>query len=104
MALGYRGAGGVAAGETSSQPQTVKDAKRETARCDFTRIRPRTLAHKAAIESGAAPLMAMDADRFDSEVEAMSRRVAQVGVASGVGGVAPTCGAARTKRKQTGIC
>ena len=54
----------VAATDASSQPRAFKDAKRETARFYFARILPRTLAHRAAIESGAAPLMAMDADRF----------------------------------------
>src|SRR3546814_313373 len=66
MALAYWWARSVAAAEPASQSQAFKDAKRETARFYFTRILPRTLAHKAAIESGAAPLMAMDADRFDS--------------------------------------
>src|SRR3546814_12895777 len=63
MALAYWWARSVAAAETSSQPQAFKDAKRETARFYFTRILPRTLAHKAAIESGAAPLMAREIGR-----------------------------------------
>jgi hypothetical protein len=66
MALAYWWARSVAAAEASSQPQAFKDAKRETARFYFSRILPRTLAHKAAIESGAAPLMTMDANHFDS--------------------------------------
>src|SRR5690606_11770797 len=66
MALAYWWARSVAAADASSQPQAFKDAKRETARFYFARILPRTLAHKAAIESGAAPPMAMDAERFDS--------------------------------------
>ncbi|MFC3717107.1 acyl-CoA dehydrogenase C-terminal domain-containing protein [Luteimonas soli] len=66
MALAYWWARSVAAADASSQPQAFKDAKRETARFYFTRILPRTLVHKAAIESGAAPLMAMDANHFDS--------------------------------------
>jgi hypothetical protein len=65
-ALAYWWARSVAAADASSQSQAFKDAKRETARFYFARILPRTLAHKAAIESGAAPLMAMDADRFDA--------------------------------------
>jgi alkylation response protein AidB-like acyl-CoA dehydrogenase len=65
MALAYWWARSVAAADASSQPQAFKDAKRETARFYFARILPRTLAHKAAIDSGAASLMAMDADRFD---------------------------------------
>ncbi|MGH8032086.1 MAG: acyl-CoA dehydrogenase C-terminal domain-containing protein, partial [Luteimonas sp.] len=40
------------------------DAKRETARFYFARLLPRTLAHAAAIDSGAAPLMAMESERF----------------------------------------
>ncbi|MGN7725854.1 acyl-CoA dehydrogenase C-terminal domain-containing protein [Luteimonas sp. 22616] len=66
MALAYWWARSVAAADASSQSQAFKDAKRETARFYFARILPRTLAHKAAIDSGAAPLMAMDADRFDA--------------------------------------
>lgn len=66
MALAYWWARSVAAADASSQPQAFKDAKRETARFYFTRILPRTLVHKTAIESGAAPLMAMDANHFDS--------------------------------------
>jgi alkylation response protein AidB-like acyl-CoA dehydrogenase len=64
MALAYWWARSVAAADASSQPQSFKDAKRETARFYFARILPRTLAHRAAIESGAAPLMAMDTERF----------------------------------------
>src|SRR3546814_10666151 len=74
MALAYWSARSVADAETSSQPQAFKDAKRETARFYFTRILPRSLAHTAAIDSGAALLMAMDADSFCSKVEARSRR------------------------------
>lgn len=66
MALAYWWARSVAVADTSSQAQAFKDAKRETARFYYARILPRTLAHAAAIESGAAPLMAMDADRFDA--------------------------------------
>ena len=66
VALAYWWARSVAAAEASTQPQAFKDAKRETARFYFDRILPRTLAHKAAIDSGAAPLMALGADRFDA--------------------------------------
>ncbi len=65
VALAYWWARSVAAADASSQPQAFKDAKRETARFYFARILPRTLAHKAAIDSGAAPLMRIDAGRFD---------------------------------------
>ena len=47
-----------------ARPQAFKDAKRETARFYFARLLPRTLSHKAAIESGAAPLMSMPAELF----------------------------------------
>ena len=49
----------VAAANASDRPQVFKDAKRDTARFYFARILPRTLAHKAAIESGADSLMAL---------------------------------------------
>src|SRR3546814_15807408 len=87
MALAYWWARCVAAAEASSQSQAFKDATRETARFYFTRILPRTLEHKAAIESSAAPLMAMDADCVDSYIGSTTRIVLQIGVASGVGGV-----------------
>ena len=60
LVLAYWWARSVAAAEASSQPQAFKDAKRETARFYFARILPRTLAHAAAIGSGAAPLMALE--------------------------------------------
>jgi hypothetical protein len=56
----------VVAAEASVQSQAFKDAKRETARFYFARILPRTLAHAAAIGSGAASLMSLDAGRFDA--------------------------------------
>ena len=64
VALAYWWARAVAVADASSRPQAFKDAKRETARFYFARLLPRTLQHKAAIESGAAPLMALDADAF----------------------------------------
>ena len=66
VALAYWWARSVAAADASSQSAAFKDAKRETARFYFARILPRTLAHAAAMESGAASLMTMDADRFDA--------------------------------------
>jgi alkylation response protein AidB-like acyl-CoA dehydrogenase len=66
VALAYWWARSVAAAEASSQSEAFKDAKRETARFYFARLLPRTLAHKAAIESGSASLLALDADRFDA--------------------------------------
>ena len=66
VALAYWWARSVAAAEASHESEAFKDAKRETARFYFDRILPRTLVHKAAVDSGAAPLMALDADRFDA--------------------------------------
>ena len=66
VALAYWWLRSVAAAEASSRPQAFKDAKRETARFYFARLLPRTLQHRAAIESGAAPLMALDAAAFDA--------------------------------------
>ena len=65
VALAYWWARSVAASEASSRTQAFKEAKRETARFYFARLLPRTLQHKAAIESGAASLMSLDADAFD---------------------------------------
>ena len=59
VVLAYWWARSVAAADASERPQAFKDAKRETARFYFARILPRTLAHKAAIEAGAASLMSM---------------------------------------------
>ena len=64
VVLAYWWARSVAAAEASSHGDAFKQAKRETARFYFARILPRTLAHAAAIESGADTLMAMDDARF----------------------------------------
>jgi alkylation response protein AidB-like acyl-CoA dehydrogenase len=66
VALAYWWVRSVIAGEASSHPAAFKAGKRETARFYFERILPRTLAHAAAIESGAPTLMALDADAFDT--------------------------------------
>ncbi|TKR31063.1 acyl-CoA dehydrogenase [Luteimonas gilva] len=66
VALAYWWARSVAAAESSAQSEAFKAAKRETARFYFARILPRTLAHATAIASGAAPLMGLDAERFDA--------------------------------------
>ena len=63
--LAYWWARSVAAAEASDRPQAFKDAKRETARFYFARILPRNVAHALAINSGAAPLMQLDAAAFD---------------------------------------
>ena len=54
----------MAAAQESTHPQAFRQAKLETARFYYARILPRTLAHAASMESGAEPLMAMDAARF----------------------------------------
>ena len=64
VVLAYWWARSVAAANVSPQSAAFKQAKLETARFYFARMLPRTLAHKAAIEAGAEPLMAMDAERF----------------------------------------
>ena len=66
VALAYWWARSVAAADAASQPQAFREAKRETARFYFARILPRTLGHKAAIESGAASLLALDEAGFDT--------------------------------------
>jgi len=65
VALAYWWARSVAAADASTRPEPFKQAKRETARFYYARILPRTLAHKAAIASGPAPLMALDEALFD---------------------------------------
>ncbi len=64
VVLAYWWARSVASANASSQGAAFKQAKLETARFYFARMLPRTLAHKAAIEAGAEPLMAMDSERF----------------------------------------
>ena len=64
VALAYWWAKTVAAADRSSMPASFKAGKRETARFYFERILPRTLMHKAAIESGVDNLMTLDADAF----------------------------------------
>jgi len=66
LVLAYWWARSVAAADASAQTDAFKHAKRETARFYYARILPRTLAHKAAIESGPAPLMALDEALFDA--------------------------------------
>ncbi len=66
VALAYWWARSVVASEASSQPDTFKAGKRETAKFYFARILPRTLAHAAAIESGSDSLMSLKAELFDA--------------------------------------
>ena len=65
VALAYWWARSVAAADASAQTEAFKAAKRDTATFYYARLLPRTLAHKAAIESGPESLMAMDAEAFD---------------------------------------
>jgi len=67
VVLAYWWARSVAAANASNRPQAFKDAKRDTARFYFARMLPRTLSHKAAIDSGAASLMTMSAEAFGAE-------------------------------------
>ena len=64
VALAYWWARSVAAADAGRHPPGFAGAKRETARFYFARLLPRASMHKAAIESGARPLMAMDAGDF----------------------------------------
>ena len=64
--LAYWWARAVAASDAGNYPQAFKDAKRETARFYFARILPRTLTHAAGIRAGAASVLALAADNFDS--------------------------------------
>ncbi len=66
VALAYWWARAVAAADVSPHSAEFKAAKLDTARFYFARILPRTAMHKAAIESGAASLMTMPAERFDA--------------------------------------
>ena len=64
VALAYFWARSVAAADASSHGAEFKQSKRATARFYFSRILPRTLVHRQAIESGAAPLMSLQAAEF----------------------------------------
>ena len=64
VVLAYWWARAVAAARASAHGEEFKRAKLETATFYYARVLPRTLAHKAAIEAGAAPLMEMSAERF----------------------------------------
>jgi len=66
MTLAYWWARSLAAAEASDRSEAFKASKRDTARFYFQRILPRTLAHAAAIRSGAGPLMSLDAAHFDA--------------------------------------
>lgn len=64
VVLAYWWARSVSAANASTQNDAFKRAKLDTARYYYARVLPRTLAHKAAIEAGADPLMAMAAEEF----------------------------------------
>ncbi|WP_254461126.1 acyl-CoA dehydrogenase C-terminal domain-containing protein [Xanthomonas sacchari] len=64
VVLAYWWARSVAAAEASAHGEAFKQSKRETARFYYARLLPRTLTHAAAIDSGAAPLMALADAQF----------------------------------------
>jgi len=64
VVLAYWWARSVAAADVSTHGAAFAAGKRETARFYYARVLPRTLAHAAALQSGAAPLMAMDEAHF----------------------------------------
>lgn len=64
VVLAYWWARSVTAADASAHGEDFKRAKRETARFYFARILPRTLTHAAAIRSGTAPLMSLEAELF----------------------------------------
>ncbi|QOY63575.1 acyl-CoA dehydrogenase C-terminal domain-containing protein [Lysobacter sp. H21R4] len=66
VALAYWWARSVAVSESGSRSDAFKAGKRETAKFYFARILPRTLTHAAAIRSGSASLMTLDAEQFDA--------------------------------------
>jgi len=66
IVLAYWWARSVAAAQASAQSEALITGKRETARFYYARLLPRTLSHKAALESGPAPLMALDEALFDA--------------------------------------
>ena len=64
VALAYWWARSVAAADASAQTEAFKAAKRDTATFYYARLLPRTLAHKAAIESGMGALPPMQQDGY----------------------------------------
>ena len=66
VALAYWWARAVASADAGNYPKGYKTMKRETARFYFGRLLPRIRSHDAAIRSGTATLLALDADLFDS--------------------------------------
>jgi alkylation response protein AidB-like acyl-CoA dehydrogenase len=66
VALAFWWAKAVAAADAGGHSADFKTAKRETARFYFARILPRTQTHAAAMRSGSASLLALDAALFDS--------------------------------------
>ena len=66
VALAYWWARSVAQSEAGDHSDAFKAGKRETARFYFARILPRTHMHEAAIRSGSASLMSLEAAQFDA--------------------------------------
>ena len=62
----YGGARGYTAADRSAPGTEFATSKRETARFYYTRILPRVLTHAAVIRSGAAPLMTLAAEQFET--------------------------------------
>jgi alkylation response protein AidB-like acyl-CoA dehydrogenase len=66
VALAYWWARAVATADAGDHPEAFRKMKRDTARFYFARILPRINTHAAAMRSGAANLLALDAAAFDS--------------------------------------
>jgi alkylation response protein AidB-like acyl-CoA dehydrogenase len=66
VALAYWWARSVATADAGDYPDEFRKMKRDTARFYFARILPRINTHAAAMRSGAANLLALDARSFDS--------------------------------------
>jgi hypothetical protein len=66
VALAFCWARSVATVDGGDHPADLRTAKRETARFYFARLLPRIHGHAAAMRSGAANLMSLDAALFDS--------------------------------------
>jgi alkylation response protein AidB-like acyl-CoA dehydrogenase len=66
VALAYWWARSVATADAGDHPAEFRKMKRDTARFYFARILPRINTHAAAMRSGAANLLALDAGSFDS--------------------------------------
>jgi alkylation response protein AidB-like acyl-CoA dehydrogenase len=66
VALAYWWARAVATADAGAHPAEFKTMKRETARFYFARILPRINVHAAGVRSGAASLLSLSSEAFDS--------------------------------------